>query len=95
VHATQVRLGVGGRVKRLAHSTGAHRGVDRSRVQAVDANIVPAEFGSECARHPDDAVFAGRVVDLDVLPRLKAEDSNPVAPIQQENRVEVHGSQTG
>jgi hypothetical protein len=44
----------------------------------------------QCTTAPFDTRY-----QLDVLPRLKAEDSNPVAPIQQENRVEVHGSQTG
>src|SRR5271170_4058491 len=34
-------------------------------------------------------------VKLDVLHRLKPVDSNSVAARQQENRVEVHGSQTG
>ena len=32
---------------------------------------------------------------FDVLRRLKSVDSNPVAARQQEDRVEVHGSQTG
>jgi hypothetical protein len=34
-------------------------------------------------------------VVVGVLRRLKPVDFNPVAARQQENRVEVHGSQTG
>ncbi len=32
---------------------------------------------------------------MDVLHRRKPVDSNPVAPTLQEDRIEVHGSQTG
>jgi len=69
----------GGGLRLPAQSTSA-----RHRAPATDSNAPSGR--PPRARH-------GRCERIfDVLSRLKAGDSNPVAPTLQENRVEVHGS---
>ncbi len=57
---------------------------------AQPRKAVPVTGQATRGRGADNAMSGAKAVD--VLHGLKPVDSNPVAPTQLENRVEVHGS---